>query len=85
MVPMILSRWELGVQHGLFKLTMKSNSTQAMAEIMALAFDKVNHIIVKPPYMYLTSHQCITIVVSFISKVCRTKIGCCYGSYFEFY
>ncbi len=85
MVPMILSGWELGVQHGLFKLTMKSNSTQAMAEIMTLAFEKVNPTIVNPPYTYLTSHQCIIIVVSFIFKVCQTYIGCCYGSYFEFY
>jgi hypothetical protein len=51
MVLMILSRCELDVQHGLFKLTMKSNSTQAMVEIMAFAFDKVNPTIVNPPYL----------------------------------
>jgi hypothetical protein len=41
MVPTILSSWDLDVQQGLFKLTMKSNIAQAMVEIVALAFNKV--------------------------------------------
>jgi hypothetical protein len=34
--------WVLDAQQGLFKLTMKSNATQAMVEVVALAFNKVN-------------------------------------------
>jgi hypothetical protein len=48
MVPTILSNWDLNVQQGLFKLTMKSNATQAMAKIVALAFNKVNPTIINP-------------------------------------
>ncbi len=40
-VHVILSSWDLDAQQGLFKLTMKSNATQAMAEIVALASNKV--------------------------------------------
>jgi hypothetical protein len=36
MVPTILSYWDLDVQQGLFKLTMKSNNAQAMAEVVVL-------------------------------------------------
>jgi hypothetical protein len=46
MVLAILLRWDLDVQQGLFKLTMKFNFVQTMVEIVALSFDKVNHTIV---------------------------------------
>jgi hypothetical protein len=46
MVPTILLGWDLNYQQGLFKLTMKSNITQAMAEIMALTSNKVNPTII---------------------------------------
>jgi hypothetical protein len=36
MVLAILSCWDLDVQQGLFKLTMKSNIVQAMVEVVAL-------------------------------------------------
>lgn len=44
----ILWGWDLDVHQGLFKLTMKSNATQAMVEVVAFAFNKANPIIVKP-------------------------------------
>lgn len=47
-VVAIVLTWDLNVQQGLFKLTMKLNSTQAMAEMVALVVDKVNPIIVNP-------------------------------------
>ncbi len=61
MVPAILSSWDLDAQQGLFKLTMESNATQAMVEIVALAFDKVNPPIINP--LIVVSDPCITIVV----------------------
>jgi hypothetical protein len=42
MVPTILSSWGLDIQQGLFKLTMKSNATQAMVEVVVLESNKVN-------------------------------------------
>jgi hypothetical protein len=48
MAPTILSGWDLDAQQGLFKLTMKSNATQAMVEIVTLAFDKVSPTIINP-------------------------------------
>ncbi len=48
MVPAILWAWDLDVQQGLFKLTMKSNIAQTMAEVKALAFNKVNPTIINP-------------------------------------
>jgi hypothetical protein len=46
MVPTILSWLNLDAQHGHFKLKMKSNVAQAMAEIMVVTFDNVNLVIV---------------------------------------
>jgi hypothetical protein len=48
MVPAILSGWDLDAQQGLFKLTIKSNTIQAMAEIVAFASNKVNPTIINP-------------------------------------
>jgi hypothetical protein len=48
MVPAIFSSWYLDAQQGLFKLTMKSNIVQAMAEVVVLAYDKVNPTIINP-------------------------------------
>jgi len=48
MVPAILLGWGLNSQQGLFKLTMKSNITQGMAEIVVLASNKVNPTIINP-------------------------------------
>jgi hypothetical protein len=48
MVPTILSSWDLDAQQGLFKLTMKSNATQAMVEVVALTSNKVNLTIINP-------------------------------------
>ncbi len=36
MVPTIISKWDLDVQQGLFKLAMKSNAAQAMVETSTL-------------------------------------------------
>jgi hypothetical protein len=36
MVPTIISKWDLDVQQGLFKLTMKPNVAQAMVEVSTL-------------------------------------------------
>ncbi len=48
MVPTILLSWDLDAQQVLFKLTMKSNIVQAMVEVVALAFDKVNPTNINP-------------------------------------
>jgi hypothetical protein len=57
MVHAILLGGDLNSQQGLFKLTMKSNITQAMAEIMAFAFNKVNPTIIHPlTYMWPVIH-----------------------------
>jgi hypothetical protein len=48
MVLAIFSSWDLDAQQSLFKLTMKSNVAQAMAEIMAFASNKVNPTIINP-------------------------------------
>jgi hypothetical protein len=48
MVLTIFSGWDLDVQQGLFKLTMKFNVAQAMAEVMDFASNKVNPTIVNP-------------------------------------
>jgi hypothetical protein len=47
-VLVVILRWDLNAQQGFFKLIMKSNSTQAMGEVVAIAFDKANPIIVNP-------------------------------------
>ncbi len=44
-VVVILSAWDFDAPQALFKLRMKSNSAQAMAEVVALATDKVNVIL----------------------------------------
>ncbi len=48
MVLVVLSGWHLDAQQGLFKLTMKSNAYQVMAEVVVLVVDKVNPRIVNP-------------------------------------
>jgi hypothetical protein len=48
MVSTILLGWDFDAQKGLFNLTMKSNVAQAMTEVVALAFDKVNPTIINP-------------------------------------
>jgi hypothetical protein len=48
MVPTIIFKWDLDAQQGLFKLIMKSNATQVMAEISTLIINKVNPQIVNP-------------------------------------
>jgi len=50
-VPMVLAillGLNLDAQQGLFKLTMKSNATQAMVKVVTLASNKVNLINVNP-------------------------------------
>ncbi len=42
MVLVILLAWNLDVQQGLFKLTIKSNVAQTMAKVMALTIDKAH-------------------------------------------
>ncbi len=41
--------WDLDVQQGFFKLTMKSSAAQAMAKVVALASDKAHPMVVNPP------------------------------------
>jgi len=69
MVPAILSCWDLDVQQGLFKLTMKLNDVQAMAEVVVIASNKANPIIVNPFTRFVVSDPCITILVSFFSRI----------------
>jgi hypothetical protein len=47
-VHVVFLRWDLDVQQGLFKLITKSNFAQAMGEVVSIAFDKANPIIVNP-------------------------------------
>jgi len=70
-VLVILSRWE--AQEGLFMLTMIFYFAQAIVEVIALTSNKLNPTIVNP-YLHinLASHQCITIVIPFISlRICQ--------------
>jgi len=48
MVFAILSGWDLYAQQGLFKLNMIFNISQTMVEVMTLASNMVNPIIVNP-------------------------------------
>jgi hypothetical protein len=48
MVSSIILAWDLNVQNGLFKLTMKSNIVQAMAKVVALVINQTNLIFVNP-------------------------------------
>ncbi len=45
----MLLAWDLDVQQGFFKLTMKSSAAQAMAKVVALASDKAHPMVVNPP------------------------------------
>jgi hypothetical protein len=65
MVPTILLGWDLDVQQGLFKLTMKSNDVQAMAEVVVIASNKANPIIDNPFTHFVVSDPCILTLVSF--------------------
>jgi hypothetical protein len=49
MVHAILLAWDLDVQQGFFKLTMKSSTTQAIVEVVALISDKAHPMVVNPP------------------------------------
>jgi hypothetical protein len=69
MVPTIISCWDLDVQQGLFKLTMKLNDVQAMVEVVVIASNKANPIIVNPFTRFVVSNPCITTFVSFFSKI----------------
>jgi hypothetical protein len=42
MVHAVLLGWDLDAQQGFFKLTMKSNASQVMTKVVALAANKVN-------------------------------------------
>jgi hypothetical protein len=59
----------LDAQHGLFKLTIKSNVAQTMVEEVAFAFDKANPIIVNPFIRFVMSDPCITTLVSFFFRI----------------
>ncbi len=48
MVASIILAWDLNVQNGLFKLTMKSNVVQAMAKVVALVTNQTNLIFFNP-------------------------------------
>jgi hypothetical protein len=69
MVPTIFSCWDLDVQQGLFKLTMKLNDVQAMGEVVFIASNKANPIIVNPFTRFVVSNPCITTFVSFFSRI----------------
>jgi hypothetical protein len=69
MVLAILSCWDLDVQQGLFKLIMKSNDAQAMVDMVVIASNKANPIIVNPFTRFVVSDPCITTFVSFFSRI----------------
>jgi hypothetical protein len=80
-VLVVLSGWDLDAQQGLFKLIMKSNSTQAMDEVVALASNKANPIIVNMLTCVWVGDPCISTFISFLSgilEVDRDQHGSCY-------
>ncbi len=76
MVPAIFSSWYLDAQQGLFKLTMKSNIVQAMAEVVVLAYDKVNPTIINPlTCMWWVIHASQLLANAFLKYLKVTEIG----------
>jgi hypothetical protein len=73
MVPTILLYWDLDVQQGLFKLTMKLNNVRAMAEVVVIASNKANPVIVNPFIRFVMSDSCITTLVSFFFRISTTR------------
>jgi hypothetical protein len=69
MVHAILLGWDLDVQQSLFKLTMKLNDAQAMVEVVVIASNKANPIIVNPFICFVVSDPCITTLVSFFFRI----------------
>ncbi len=77
----VLSSWDLDAQQGLFKLTMKSNASQAIVEVVALATDKVNPQIVN---LFICLWNVINAfhLVPYLSKVFEVSQDCydaCFG------
>jgi hypothetical protein len=68
----VLSGWDLDAQQRLFKLTMKSNASQAMAKVMALVANKVNPQIVNP-LTHLWNVINVFHLVPYLSKVFKVS------------
>jgi hypothetical protein len=63
MVLVVLLGWDLDAQEGFFKLTMKSNVSQAMAKVVASAATEVNPQIVNPFFLFVKSNQLFSSLV----------------------
>ncbi len=81
MVLVVLSSWDLDAEQRLFKLTMKSNDSQAMAKVVALVANKVNSQIVNP-LNCLWNMINLSHLVPYLSKVFKVSQDCydaCFG------
>ncbi len=81
MVLVVISSWDLDAQQGLFKLTMKSNASQTIVEVVAFAIDKVNPQIVNL-LICLWNVINASHLVPYLSKVFRVNQNCydaCFG------
>jgi hypothetical protein len=72
MVLVVLLGWDLDAQQGFFKLTMKSNVSQAMAEV-ALASIEVNPQIVNLFFLFVKSNQLFSSLVRYLSRVSKVS------------
>jgi hypothetical protein len=80
-VLVVLSSWDLDAQQRFFKLTMTSNTSQAMVEVVALVANKVNPQIVNP-LTYLWNVINVSHLVPYLSKVfkiSRDYYEACFG------
>jgi hypothetical protein len=74
--------WDLNAQQGLFKLTMKSNVSQMMVKVVALATSKMNPQIVNPLICLWKVIKCFSSLVPYLSKVFKVNQDCydaCFG------
>jgi hypothetical protein len=56
---------------------MKFNVLQAMAKILTFASNITNPIIINPlEHMYITNHQCISVIVFFFPRVLKVGQDC---------
>ncbi len=74
-VLVVLSSWDLDTQQRFFKLTMKSNASQAMGEVVALVANKVNPQIVNP-LTRLWNVINVSHLVPYLSEVFKVSRDC---------
>jgi hypothetical protein len=78
---LVLLSWDLDAQQRLFKLTRKSNASQAMVEVVVLVANKVNPQVVNP-LTCLWNMINLSHLVPYLSKVFKVSQDCydaCFG------